>query len=189
MKKKKRFLTSPIKQKMLILLASGVALGLTRSPRSQRYILRAVPKILRQINRDYLHRLMANFRENRLVDYKEEEDGNITVTLSELGQKQVLKFKLDEMTIKTPWRWDKKWRLVIFDIPEKHKLARESLRAKLKDLGFRELQHSVWVYPHDCEAEINFIVEVFDIRPYVRLIEALKITDEASLLLHFDLNK
>jgi len=51
------------------------------------------------------------------------------------------------------------------------------------------LQHSDCVYLHDCEAEINFIVELFDIRPYVRLLEALKITDEASLLLHFDLNK
>ena len=56
---------------------------------------------------------------------------------------------------------DGEWRIVIFDIPEKFKKAREALRMKLKELGFLELQKSVFIFPYECEDEINFIVEVF----------------------------
>jgi len=43
--------------------------------------------------------------------------------------------------------WDKKWRLVVFDIPEKNRLARDALRKKLKELGFAPLQRSTWISP------------------------------------------
>lgn len=46
-------------------------------------------------------------------------------------------------------KWDRKWRIVIFDIAETAKVVRESLRLKLKELGFGMLQKSVWVSPHD----------------------------------------
>ena len=184
-----RKISSPIKQKLLLALESGVAMGLTRSVRKQIYILKNIPKKFRQIDRDYLWRIISEFHRDRLVNYREDEDGAITMTLSERGQKQVLKLNLDQLEIKKSARWDKKWRLVIFDIPEKIKRARETLRDKLKNLGFFELQHSVWVFPYFCRDEINFIVEVFDIRRYVRLVEAEYITNEADLLLHFNLKK
>ncbi|MBU2592447.1 MAG: hypothetical protein ABH867_01820 [Patescibacteria group bacterium] len=43
--------------------------------------------------------------------------------------------------------WDQKWRLVAFDIPEKEKVTRNSIRNSLFDLGFRQFQRSVWVSP------------------------------------------
>jgi len=184
-----RKISSPIKQKLLLALAAGLALGLTRSPRKQLYILKNIPKEFRRINRDYLWRIISEFHRDRLVDYREDEDGIITMTLSEVGQKQTLKFKLDQLVIKKPAGWDKKWRLVIFDIPEKIKRGREALRDKLKELGFFKLQHSVWIYPYQCRDEINFIVEIFELRRYVRMVEADYITNEAELLLHFDLIK
>ena len=48
-------------------------------------------------------------------------------------------------------RWDKRWRVIIFDIPERHRATRDRLRTMLRSLGFVQLQASVWVYPHDCE--------------------------------------
>ncbi len=182
-------ISSPIKQKLLLVLEAGVAMGLTRSVRKQIYILKSIPKEFRRIDQNYLWRIISEFHRDRLVNYQEDDDGEITMTLSEHGRKQILRFELDQLVIKPPARWDKKWRLVIFDIPEKIKLAREALRDKLKDLGFFELQRSVWVFPYSCHDEINFIVEVFDIRQHVRLVEAEYITNEAELLLRFDLKK
>lgn len=184
-----RKISSPTKQKLLLALEAGLAMGLTRSVRKQIYILKSIPRKFRQVDRNYLWRIISEFHRDRLVDYRENEDGTVIMILSEHGQKQTLKFKLDELEIKTPARWDKKWRLVIFDIPEKIKRAREALRDKLKNLGFFELQHSVWVFPYQCREEINFIVEVFEIRRYVRVVEADYITNEADLLLHFGLKK
>lgn len=48
-------------------------------------------------------------------------------------------------------RWDKRWRVIIFDIPEKRRRTRDSLRITMRKLGFARLQDSVWVYPYDCE--------------------------------------
>jgi DNA-binding transcriptional regulator PaaX len=48
-------------------------------------------------------------------------------------------------------RWDKRWRVVMFDIPERRRSIRDSLRSTMRSVGFYRLQDSVWIYPHDCE--------------------------------------
>lgn len=51
-------------------------------------------------------------------------------------------------------RWDGRWRVLVFDIPEYRKSLRDKMRRTLMSVGFLRLQDSVWIYPHDCE---NFI--------------------------------
>lgn len=48
-------------------------------------------------------------------------------------------------------RWDNKWRVLIFDIPEKKRHIRDHVRRILIQIGFIRLQDSVWLYPYDCE--------------------------------------
>ena len=48
-------------------------------------------------------------------------------------------------------RWDRRWRIVIFDIPERRKNSRARLRTFMQECGFARLQDSVWIYPYDCE--------------------------------------
>ena len=55
--------------------------------------------------------------------------------------------------------WDRKWRMVAFDIPERHKGLRDQVRLILKRAGFRKLQHSVWIFPHACEELAALIKE------------------------------
>ena len=43
--------------------------------------------------------------------------------------------------------WDCKWRLVAFDLPEKHNASRVRLRRYLKGRGFGYLQKSLWISP------------------------------------------
>ncbi|OGF82517.1 CRISPR-associated endonuclease Cas2 [Candidatus Giovannonibacteria bacterium RIFCSPLOWO2_01_FULL_46_13] len=162
-------------------------MGLTRSPKQYFRIAKNVPKAWKEIDRAELYRTIREFRNKRLVDYMERENGEIEIILSEKGRKRALKYQLDETEIKTPRKWDKKWRIVIFDIPEKRKRAREAMRLKLRELGFKELQKSVFVHPFNCKDEIDFIVEVFGIRPHVKLILANSFTNEEELRLHFGL--
>lgn len=186
-KTKEKHFYSPTKQKVLLLLAAGLALGLSHSFRKQIYILRAIKREWKWVNRSYLYRILREFREERLIDYREREDGTINVVLSEKGRQRSLSFKFDTLAIKAPDRWDGKWRTVLYDIPEKKKPAREALRAKLKELGFYEWQKSVWVHPFPCRDEIDFVIEVFDLRPYVRYAEFIQTTNEAELKLYFNL--
>ena len=53
--------------------------------------------------------------------------------------------------------WDYKWRIVVFDIPEKYAALRNRVRDVLKRAGFIRLQNSVWVFPHECAELIGLI--------------------------------
>ena len=178
---------SPTKQKILLLLLAGVALGLSRSPKNYFKILESIPKEWREIERKRLLSIVREFYNDRLVDYKENRDGEVEIILTKEGKKKAIKYQLDEMQIKKQEKWDGKWRMVVFDIPEKKKKAREALRNKLKDIGFKELQKSVFIHPYECEDEIDFILEVFEIRPYVRFVRVDMFTNDEQFKLKFGL--
>lgn len=69
-------------------------------------------------------------------------------------------------------KWDKKWRLVIFDIPRELNTKRDSLRKRLKFIGFFMLQRSVFVFPYPCEEELSDICEKLNIGDYVDMVTA-----------------
>ncbi len=54
-------------------------------------------------------------------------------------------------------RWDKRWRVIIFDIPEYRRSTRDKLRLTMRNTGFYRLQDSVWLYPYDCEDFISLL--------------------------------
>lgn len=170
------------------MLQTGLALSLTPSPKMHGYIFKTLAKDWRNIGRDYLKRAVHEFRHERLIDFQEKSDGTILIVLTKEGKQHALEYNIDEMKIKEPAIWDRKWRMVFFDIPEKKRKARDALRNKLREFGFYELQKSVLVYPYPCQDEIDFIVEFFEIRPYVRYGEMNNLTNEAELKLHFGLN-
>lgn len=187
MKREKKF-SSPTKQKVLLLLQAGIALGLSNSSRRQFWILKQLKKEWKDINRQYLYRIIREFKYERLIDCREQEDGSIKVVLTEKGKKHALQFNFEKMEIKKMSFWDGKWRMVFYDIPEKRKKLREALRKKLKELDFYELQKSVFVHPYPCKDEIDFIIEFFDARNFVHYAEIDNLTNEANLKLNFHLN-
>jgi CRISPR-associated endonuclease Cas2 len=78
--------------------------------------------------------------------------------------------------------------VVLFDIPEEKRDARDSLRTRLFNLGFHELQKSVWVHPFECRDEVEFLIELGDIRPYVRFMRAHHLDNEAHIKKFFHLS-
>ena len=107
--------------------------------------------------------------------------------LTDAGKKKIIKFNLDFMEIKKPKQWDRLWRLVIFDIPEKKRQGRRALAEKLKELGFYPVQKSVFIHPYECQDEINFITEIFNLRPYTRLFTVKETDIELDLKTRFKL--
>jgi len=89
------------------------------------------------------------------------KNGRNYVRLTEKGRRALLRYQLGDMHISQPKRWDGKWRAVIFDIKEDRRGLRNELRRELANLGFLRLQHSVWVYPHDCEEIIILLKSYF----------------------------
>lgn len=55
--------------------------------------------------------------------------------------------------------WDGWWRIVIFDVAEKQRKVRDSLRIKLVELGFGQWQKSVYISPHDVAQDMIEFLE------------------------------
>lgn len=133
-----------------------------------------------------IQKKLYELKKKRLVKIYN-KDGKDIIEISENGRKKILKYKFDEMKIAHPKKWDKIWRIIIFDIPEKHKSERDALRLKLKNLNFYQLQKSVFVFPYYCKNEIEFIAEFFEIKKFISYIEAKNIKEDKKLLQYFDL--
>ncbi len=88
-----------------------------------------------------------------------------------------------------PKRWDGKWRMVIFDIPERRKGARAVLRDALRRIGFLKLQNSAWVYPYDCEELVALLKTDYRLGKEVLYIVADKLERDRTLCEHFELKR
>ncbi len=171
----------PLQRKILILLVGGLSIGLAYNPRKQLKIIKQISKELGKVDKFSLERAIGGLYKNKMVDFKENADGTVKLILSNEGKKKTLMYKIDSMSIKTPKRWDNKWRLIIFDIPEQLKKVREAMRFHLRRLGFYQLQKSAFVHPYECGDEIEFIIELYAARPFVRQIKADDVDNELHL--------
>jgi len=91
----------------------------------------------------------------------QKHNNQLYISLTQEGRKKAGKFQINNLHIQKPKKWDKKWRIVIFDISDLHRTKREALRGFLKRLQFYKLQESVWVHPFDCEREVELLKEFF----------------------------
>ncbi len=106
----------------------------------------------------------------------------IYISLTAAGKKKAGKYKIDDLKLKKPKEWDKKWRILIFDIKDIQRIKREALRGKIKEMDMFQLQKSVWVYPYDFTKEMTLLREFFGLTgAEMNLIEAAKIENDQLL--------
>ena len=68
--------------------------------------------------------------------------------------------------------WDGKWRLVVYNVPEKLRVLRDKLRFKLHSLGFASLSTSLWISPYDFSSELEKFVRGKGMSRYIETFEA-----------------
>jgi len=119
--------------------------------------------------------------------YLKYENGNVRITGK--GEVYLMKETAYEGFKNQKKKWDKKWRVLIFDIPEQKKTIREKIRLTLISIGFMRLQDSVWIYPYDCEDLITLLKADLKIGKDVlyMIVEALEY--DKSVRVFFGLNK
>jgi hypothetical protein len=178
----------PTQQKLLLLFFGGLAIGLaSNSPKAYFRTVRKVIEAWEDIDQRSFNRSLRSLCEMRLLEEIIRPDGTITLRLTDQGKRYATReqFLGSTLKIKRPKKWDRLWRIVSFDIPEKKRLFRDILRNHLKTIGFKELQHSVFVFPFPCESEMFSLAELYNATRYVRIITAQTIDNETALKKHF----
>jgi len=133
-----------------------------------------------------LSQALYYLKKRKIIKVKKMNNGETRIELTEKGHKRKIQYDLEQLKIRAEASWDGRWRMLMFDIPERKKTAREALREKLKSQGFIQFQRSVWLYPYPCQDEIDFITEYFSVAEYVNLI-TVKIENDRPLRTKFHL--
>ncbi|MGV9915265.1 PaaX family transcriptional regulator [Streptomyces tendae] len=60
-------------------------------------------------------------------------------------------------------RWDGRWRIVVFSLPEEERQTRSRVRTRLRWDGWAPLYDGVWVSPLDMAAEIREVLDEFGV--------------------------
>lgn len=102
--------------------------------------------------------------------------------LTDKGQKKVADHSLMHPNMERSSKWDGKWRVIIFDIPNKLKVSRDSFRLKLLELGCIKVQESVYVFPFECTELVVKISELMLIEKYVLIMISEIIQGEESII-------
>lgn len=89
------------------------------------------------------------------------------ILITQKGAHKVLRIRL--MMKERKRRLDKKWQMIIFDIPEKKRYLRKLLRNNLRLLGYSMFQQSVWICPYDVLKETKAVLSKYYLDPYVKL--------------------
>ena len=92
---------------------------------------------------------------------KRNEKGQLRLTKK--GESALRRLEMHDYAAPKPARWDHKWRVLIFDVPEYRKGLRDKIRRTLEVIGFTRLQDSVWIYPYDCEDLMTLLKADFHI--------------------------
>lgn len=125
--------------------------------------------------------LRSLVRSNKVVRTKE------GYRLTTKGERQYMQGRFDRYQFPESATWDKKWRVICFDIPEKRKYVRRVLHNKLKELGCYRLQDSVFVTPYPCAEFLKVAHGAYGLTDHVRGMVVTEIDKKEALYSYFGL--
>jgi DNA-binding transcriptional regulator PaaX len=174
-----------------VFLTGGIAIAAT----NPRFGYKILPRIIKLIKYKYKNKKEKKKVSNAFYLLKKENLINIEyrgsqmfISLTKEGKEKAGKYQIDTLEIKKPEKWDKKWRVLIFDVKEKDRIKREALRGKIIELGLYQLQRSVWVCPYNFQKEVEIIRSFFGFsQNEMKIITASEIENDKEIKLFFGL--
>ncbi|MDO8570492.1 MAG: hypothetical protein Q7R97_02805 [Candidatus Daviesbacteria bacterium] len=143
-------------------------------------------KKLDRFNQWRLHQTLKRLYAQKVVEIIE-ENGEYSIKLSSKGQTKFLRYKLEEIMIDHPPKWDGKWRLIIYDVPKGKRIFAENFRRLLKKIECLKLQKSVYLAPYPCDKQIEFLRQYYDLSEEVLYLVVAKLENEKIYKTYFGL--
>ena len=155
---KRKKLKTDIQQAILTTVKSAGFIGVALIAPNALQFMKPLGLIPGDRHKETIKRSRERLMKAGLLKY---ENGHICIT--EKGEVKLMLLEMKDKNLNKPNKWDGKWRMLIFDIPEKRKSLREKIRITLSDIGFVKLQDSVWIYPYSCEDLISLLKADFKV--------------------------
>jgi len=121
-----------------------------------------------------------------IIKIYQDSAGDKFVKLTHKGQLETLLIKATQ-GISSDQKWDGKWRLIIFDIPEDARDKRDEFRWLLKRNNFKMLQASVFVNPYPLNREAVRYLQEARLMSYIRILKVEEMDNDKDLKKHFGL--
>lgn len=117
-----------------------------------------------ELKKSTLSAALKRLREAGYIE-KDVDEGKIIFKLTSIG-KDVIHPEFDES------KWDGRWRIVMFDIPENKRTVRDLFRRRLKEWGFKNWQQSIWITKKNVTKGLRDLISDLEIDSWVALIES-----------------
>ncbi|MBI2011762.1 hypothetical protein HYS91_03260 [Candidatus Daviesbacteria bacterium] len=166
-----------------ILIALGM-IGLFSAVMIAPGLAKVLP-LLSKIDVGRINQEIKRLQKRGLIEVIKRRNGLTSLKLTSKGKEKLKRYEIDNLKIERPQHWDKKWRMVIFDIPVDKNSSRLFLRRKMNNLGFYKLQKSVFVHPYPCYEIVIFLRNHFGVSNEVEYIEATNLESQDKLVKHF----
>lgn len=189
----KKFKPNELKQYILAALGIGVVLGgsIFITPNFP-IVLGGILKVIEEfkgikIPKEKAKRVLKQLEKKKLIQI-ERKGEELFVTVKDKNNVSILKYSLREvLNLKKRKKWQGKWFLVVFDVPEEERIKRNYLRKFLKEIGFYPYNQSVYVFPYECEKEVGLIKKIVEGGKYANYIIAERLERESQLKTYFGL--
>jgi len=138
---------------------------------------------LKHLNRKSYNNALYKMKKRGVV--KEiSKDGKKILKLTQKGELEIL---LAKAKLPRPKKWDKKWRLLVYDIPEDAKEKRHLLRSLLKKNNFYKLQASVFINPYPLNREAITYLQKTGLSAFIRIMKIEEMDNDKDLKIRFNL--
>lgn len=160
-----------------------LSLGATIAIDPHRFLKREGP--FGNYSKPQLSKKISYLRRSRYFRYEHNK-----LYLTQEGREKIIKLIVQKRNKGKVKEWDGKWRGIIFDVPEAKRKDRNFLRRELHQMGFKELQKSVWVSPYDFEKELKILLRLWkrDFSGDIRFLIIDKIDNDLDLKKYFSLD-
>ncbi len=163
-------------------VATGVAVyAAFGSPSFTRKFYARLGKKLKRQASYYLRRKLSEL----------EKDGYVTlgperIRLTKKGRLLLKQYESPSINV-DDMKWDKVWRIVAYDIPNTKSKQRNIFRQHLRNLGFTQIQKSIFVFPYECKEEIAILARQSTVEAYVLYLHASYLPQQSELKKHYSL--
>lgn len=165
-------------RQVLLNLTEGNMLQFRRSPQGYFKIAAGNTGVWQKFHRRTLLYSLNTLYKRGFADIQEGLDGITVISATEAGRAIAAELGREVIAAQRPEEWDKKWRLILFDVPETKKKFREAFRYQLRRLGFVEFQRSAFLFPFPCGREIDALAERLQLKEHVVMITAESVSNE-----------